>query len=152
MRDLSCGGCNNTSSGSGADGKHISQHSSLISHLRELAGSDAFSSDEQSCFIEFGSGVGRLSDQLQEETGAAHLHMMIDRDHFKSTRLRDKAMTKRRAVVCGAVGSTAAITRITDDIKNVCLETALSECYGVTHTSARVIAISKHLCGKGLDM
>ena len=132
------------------EGKHIAQHSSLISRIKGLL---PIEENAPCCFVELGSGVGRLSDQLQEETNARHWHVMIDREEFKSTRLRDRIMQKRAGLASinkkETSGSDAdIIRRITDDIKNVHFDRAIS---GMPST-VRAVAVSKHLCGKGFDM
>jgi hypothetical protein len=131
-------------------GKHISQHSSLISHLQRYVN---FSCDQRCCFIEFGSGVGRLSEQLQEETDAAHFHLMIDRQTFKSTRLRDRTM-QTRFTACPAKHRmnclTSPISRVTVDIADISLDKTLEAAFG--DNQSLPVAISKHLCGKAFDM
>lgn len=127
-------------------GKHIAQHSSLIAHLHRL---QLFSVNNQCCFVEFGSGVGRFSDQLQEETHASHLHLMIDRTEFKKTRLRDRVMQKRyqeelkkKSLLksnssdcligddCNLGRAQIGVDRLTIDIKDLDLHEALLKSFG----------------------
>lgn len=126
----------------------MSQHSSLIAHMRRLG---LFSDEKRVCFVELGSGVGRLSDQLQEETSCRHLHLLIDRDKFKATRLRERTMQKRASSTAQVHPlSSISVHRVTNDIKNVALSEALTINFGLTDIS--MVALSKHLCGKGFDM
>lgn len=135
-------------------GKHIAQHASLLAHMRRL---ELFNEETSSCFVEFGSGVGRLSEQLQEETDCRHSHLMIDREHFKNTRLRDRSMQKKISAN-GDSGSSVRpwVSRVTDDIKNISLrESLMAEKTDASATAdfcQPVVAVSKHLCGKGFDM
>ena len=123
-------------------------------------------------FVEFGAGVGRFSDQLQEETKGEYYHLMIDRETFKTTRLRDATMRRRSSPF-------DSVRRVTADIKNVNLtellttsflkekkissskyddeeeddmSTSTSTTGNVDLSKAPVIAVSKHLCGEAFDM
>ena len=135
-------------------GKHIAQHSSLLAHMRRL---ELFNEDKSCCFVEFGSGVGRLSEQLQEETSCRHCHFMIDREHFKNTRLRDYSMRKKIKILAKDEPCCSVlpwVSRVTDDIKNISLRDSLVQKADSTAPEfcRPVVAVSKHLCGKGFDM
>ena len=162
--------------------KHIAQHTSLIRHLQRfhLINPKLTSSDQANktallpttVFVEFGAGVGRFSDQLQEETKGEYYHLMIDRETFKTTRLRDATMRRRSSPF-------DSVRRVTADIKNVNLtellttsflkekktssskdddeeeddmSTSTSTTGNVDLSKAPVIAVSKHLCGEAFDM
>ena len=155
--------------------KHIAQHTSLIGHLKRfqlttapsmgdgIGGAAATTAttttkantatpttttSHQTIFVEFGAGVGRFSDQLQEETKAKHYHLMIDRETFKATRLRDTAMKKRTSL--------DSVRRVTADIKDVNLIEVLRTNYSNVEQQqqqrTKIVAVSKHLCGEGFDM
>ena len=103
--------------------KHIAQHTSLIAHLQRFH----LTSVSPTLFIEFGSGVGRFSSQLQEETNAAHYHLMIDRETFKTTRLRDTTMRKRAKF--------DSVKRLTTDIKDLNLDSSLNTLFDINRSS-----------------
>ena len=161
-----------TQTNGGKTPKHIAQHSSLIRHLQRFN----LTSATPSLFVEFGSGVGRFSSQLQEETNAEHYHLMVDRETFKTTRLRDATMAKRSTF--------NSVQRITTDIRHLDLSVVMRTSFGGsgsgsgsdgsstgtsrnstntntstdTDTAPRdmtkipMVALSKHLCGEGFDM
>ena len=150
--------------------KHIAQHTSLIGHLKRFN-----LTKNKSMFIEFGSGVGRFSEQLQEETDAMHFHLLIDRETFKPTRLRDTTM--RRRATSNKHVPPDAVQRVTADINDLNLVELIETAYAnvsndieqdttcssstckETNTPSTnkqntmpIVAVSKHLCGEGFDM
>lgn len=110
--------------------KHLKQVESLGNHLQA-----ANLCHTGTTFCELGCGTAKLSDHVCQMMNGACSHVLIDRKAFGSkTRLRD-----------GSIAATAqSMKRITMDIADI--DDLSSTC------GARVVVISKHLCGPAADL
>jgi tRNA:m4X modification enzyme len=104
---------------------------SIVNHLRE-----AGLMEEETCFIEFGCGTAKLSDQISKLSKGASSHILIDRQQFRAERLRDGAIRAR----CKHV------QRVTADIADTDLASLVGDA-----SSTNLVAVSKHLCGPAAD-
>jgi hypothetical protein len=72
-------------------GKHWQQEVSIVRHLARIGGL----SDSTTVAVELGAGTARLSERLQQLTGARFSHVLVDRQQFKGRACSDHAMRKR---------------------------------------------------------
>jgi len=112
-------------------GKHLSQQSSLLSHI--LSSSD---SEAPTKFLEFGCGKAGLSKFLQLAMKAPSFFALIDRKKFR-VQNKDRFMEDGRSIEHECV-------RVTVDIKDLDLDL-------VDGAHGECCAISKHLCGCATD-
>lgn len=111
--------------------KHLRQVESLANHLREEG-----LMEKETCFIEFGCGTAKLSDQISKLCKGESSHILIDRQHFRAERLRDGAIRAR----------SKHVQRVTVDIADMDLASLVGDTF-----STNLVAVSKHLCGPAAD-
>ena len=119
-------------------GKHWQQEVSIVGHLARIGGL----SDPTTVAVELGAGTARLSERLQQMTGARFSHVLVDRQQFKGRACSDHAMRKR-ASPSGQPSDAPpdAVVRLVKDI--AAFDFAADR---------RQLCISKHLCGPACDL
>ena len=119
-------------------GKHWQQEVSIVRHLARIGGL----SDSTTVAVELGAGTARLSERLQQLTGARFSHVLVDRQQFKGRACSDHAMRKR-ASPSGQPGDAPpdAVVRLVKDIAAFDFD-----------TDRRQLCMSKHLCGPACDL
>ena len=119
-------------------GKHWQQEVSIVRHLARIGGL----SDSTTVAVELGAGTARLSERLQQLTGARFSHVLVDRQQFKGRACSDHAMRKR-ASPSGQPSDAPpdAVVRLVKDIA--------AFDFG---TDRRQLCMSKHLCGPACDL
>ena len=113
--------------------KHIRQIESIGNHMM-----DANLCKLGTTFCELGCGTAKLSDHVCHLLNGNSSHVLIDRQTFSKTRLRDGAIAAR-------ANGVRNVRRITMDIGDI--DDLASTC-GVQN----VVGISKHLCGSAADL
>lgn len=113
--------------------KHITQIESLGNNLM-----DAGLCQPGTTFCELGCGTAKLSDHISHMLNGRSSHVLIDRQTFGKTRLRDGAIAARTKGIGNVRRITMDIGDI-DDLTSVC---------GVDN----VVVVSKHLCGSAADL
>ncbi|XP_041475968.1 tRNA:m(4)X modification enzyme TRM13 homolog [Lytechinus variegatus] len=116
--------------------KHLLQLDSLLGHMERLN-----LLQPKTCYVEFGAGRGRLSQQIQQA--------MSDLDQT-SFLLIDRASVrhKRDSLYKGESGG-HQYERINMDIENLVLGQVPTVC---SHKERPVVAYTKHLCGVATDL
>ena len=119
-------------------GKHWQQEVSIVRHLARIGGL----SDSTTVAVELGAGTARLSERLQQLTGARFSHVLVDRQQFKGRACSDHAMRKR-ASPSGQPSDAPpnAVVRLVKDIA--------AFDFGADR---RQLCMSKHLCGPACDL
>jgi tRNA:m4X modification enzyme len=113
--------------------KHITQIESLGNHLL-----DANLCQPGTTFCELGCGTAKLSDHVSHMLNGNSSHVLIDRQSFSKTRLRDGAIAARAKGMRN-------VRRLTMDIGDI--HDLTSSC-----GAENVVVISKHLCGSAADL
>jgi hypothetical protein len=119
-------------------GKHWQQEVSIVRHLARIGGL----SDSTTVAVELGAGTARLSERLQQLTGARFSHVLVDRQQFKGRACSDHAMRKR-ASPSGQPSDAPpdAVVRLVKDIAAFDFD-----------MDRRQLCMSKHLCGPACDL
>jgi Methyltransferase TRM13 len=153
----------------GASGKHADQEISILHHLihevsTQLKFVKSFSRSVPVSVhaVEFGAGIGRLSDRLQQVTKCRWSHTLVDRQTFRRQSLCDRRMQTRLRRMGSEtpntinVATTPIVQRIVGDIANFDFETDDANIgNGVIDdkgTLALSCCVSKHLCGPACDL